>query len=849
MAQLPTIASTANRRLMPSARLNVEGATPAAFGAAVGAGLQQIGDTGADAGRTVQQFELAKQAEARRLAEFDRQTTFVNFGAAQATRLEQAKRDLSGPAQDFTKATMEVFDTDAAAFLEKVPEQDRPAWQARMAQLRAGFAGDALRAEFGQRDSYYKTTIGDALTKLQNGAMSRPDKLADWRAQGEQIINTSGLSAQEKLEYTSTWRANVALSAAQGDIERDPNGALIRLGGIDTQVVEVTTGDGGVPQGQFGRMVGITLQSESGNRRYGADGKLLRSPAGALGEMQVMPGTNRDPGFGVRPAKDSTPEEMARVGRDYLAAMLRRYKGDAAKAWAAYNAGPGTVDKAVEARGAQWLAGTPAETQAYVAKNMRALGTQGPDGSFTTVVTGNGAVDPRYADLPASARAQLIGSAHREVDRREQAVQAAERQAHEDWLNSFMTDLLDGKAGAEDIAAARASGRLTDANEIVRAQNVVASREQQNDDLTTYNAMWAANQQFNPYDDDAKRAVEVGYKQAVINGNNPAAAVSAIWQRTGILPESGGAMLRGGLVSTDPNRVAAAASVAANMLQRNPNAFAGVQGGSDIEQAAALYSHYVNDLGLTAQDAAQRVAQRNAPEVRRKIDVNKPAVDEFRKTLRQKDVGNMLSNAFGGWFSIDPEFTAPAQRSAAAQDYADFAADHFERHGDAGAAETYAMSQMKKLYGAVNGRLMKFPPTRAYPPVAGSHDYVLQQAQGDIKAATGRDIPLDRVYLMPIPGATAEAFRAGREVPYALHYIDEVDGQQVFRTIPGQAFTASVPAARRAAGVEFGRQRGNAQGYKGLPLSQLKQKFPKNEGESNLAYQQRLGRIQWKGSE
>ena len=129
----------------------------------------------------------------------------------------------------------------------------------------------------------------------------------------------------------------------------------------------------------FDRLVGITMQTESGGRRYGADGQLLTSPKGARGEMQVMPGTQRDPGFGVKPAQNDSPDELARVGRDYLRAMLKRYDGDPALAWAAYNAGPGRVDEAVmrakasPTDGASWLTFMPNETQAYVAKNLKML--------------------------------------------------------------------------------------------------------------------------------------------------------------------------------------------------------------------------------------------------------------------------------------------------------------------------------------------------------------------------------------------------------------------------------------------------------------------------------------------
>src|SRR3569623_1025331 len=119
------------------------------------------------------------------------------------------------------------------------------------------------------------------------------------------------------------------------------------------------------------RMTNITMQSESGGNPNAV------SPKGAKGVMQVMDATNAAPGFGVAPAKDNSPEERARVGRDYLAAMVQKY-GDPAKAWAAYNAGPGALDAAMsQAKDGNWLALMPKETQDYVAKNVTALNAGG----------------------------------------------------------------------------------------------------------------------------------------------------------------------------------------------------------------------------------------------------------------------------------------------------------------------------------------------------------------------------------------------------------------------------------------------------------------------------------------
>ena len=114
------------------------------------------------------------------------------------------------------------------------------------------------------------------------------------------------------------------------------------------------------------RLDQITVYSESRGNPNAV------SPKGAMGRFQVMPATARDPGFGIRPWNGTQPD-LDRVGREYRRAMEKKYGGDVSAMWAAFNAGPTRVDRAMKRHGDNWLSGLPAETQNYVAQNLRML--------------------------------------------------------------------------------------------------------------------------------------------------------------------------------------------------------------------------------------------------------------------------------------------------------------------------------------------------------------------------------------------------------------------------------------------------------------------------------------------
>ena len=130
------------------------------------------------------------------------------------------------------------------------------------------------------------------------------------------------------------------------------------------------------PQAKSGNVGSIDNVINSMAQKYGVDPTLIQqvvkaesgfnskatSQAGAMGLMQLMPGTAAS--YGVQNAYDAT--QNVDGGTHFLKDLLDRFQGNVPLTLAAYNAGPGAVEK---------YQGVPPykETQAYVQKIMAGL--------------------------------------------------------------------------------------------------------------------------------------------------------------------------------------------------------------------------------------------------------------------------------------------------------------------------------------------------------------------------------------------------------------------------------------------------------------------------------------------
>jgi hypothetical protein len=297
----------------------------------------------------------------------------LELGADMQTKAAEMQPDGSGFHDTFVT---ETFKPKRDQFLATVPDRLKPKFEALLSDDGGADATEwSIRAATAERDqnyAYQRDEIKLAADQTAVAISMQPEAYDSLLDQGLTLIEASSLPKPEKDKLRRDWENTAQVAMLNQLLETDPQGVFRELG-YDPRQLSPTT--------QFEVLSRAVQWQESADNPNAVSGK------GAVGLMQVMPGTAREIaqklGDAQFPAGENdtavsayltNPYVNKRYGEFYLKEQLRAFantRDPLETALVAYNAGPGVAQKWVESGYDDKL--LPKETRDYKANIMASI--------------------------------------------------------------------------------------------------------------------------------------------------------------------------------------------------------------------------------------------------------------------------------------------------------------------------------------------------------------------------------------------------------------------------------------------------------------------------------------------
>ena len=440
---------------------------------AIGRGLQQAGGAVSDYAQAQVQIEET-------LAATNADNQYLKVQSVASTKLADFRTKPGKLALDARPSIDKALDDAINSALAEVDPRTKRFLEPKLARLRSEASNEVASYSIGQAKVYQQETGKALLGNLKEMAADADDpaKASDYvmqaKAQARKNMEMAGLGdpaviqraefeAGSDIHYAKVQRyqsvgdidmadAYVEAHASELTVEHEVAIRAALKGPLQERQAasDFIDATGGLPpQGEPGKgipgidsMFAAIRTQESGGRQFSKDGKPLTSSAGAIGIMQVMPGTAPEAArlAGVRWDEDkyrNDPAYNQAIGEAYFKEMLRQFK-DPEVAAAAYNAGPGAVRKAIS-KGGNYLDHLSGETKDYVSKFRARTGSPQQAARQWDKEAVYASIDERAdeGDWSFERRERAKGYADRQIAREEQMLARREDAADEaasEWM-------------------------------------------------------------------------------------------------------------------------------------------------------------------------------------------------------------------------------------------------------------------------------------------------------------------------------------------------------------------------------------------------------------------------------
>lgn len=365
MAQIPRY--EAQQTLNPDAG----GMPQPVVGSPMGEALQGLGRQVGNVATVLQR----KQEQEKQKDAFRASSAYRKLQLDLGQQLDEAEQNIAPDGSDFhDQFVRDIYRPERDKFLTGLSPEMRERYEILLDDNGPDSSEWSIKAATKERDQtyrWYEQEIGVSQQQLATAIASNPDEYDKLLDAGMSEIDASGLPTDKKMQQRDAWERMAQVSFLNRMMEQDPEGVLKSLG-ADPRYLSPTT--------QFESLKKALVVQESGGDPNAV------SPKGAIGIMQVMPGTARDIAKEIgdknfNPNWDPTEVEAylsnatvnQRYGDYYLKKQIRDFAatGGIEAALVAYNGGP--------ERAKAWIKSNfddkvlPAETRKYYKAVMARL--------------------------------------------------------------------------------------------------------------------------------------------------------------------------------------------------------------------------------------------------------------------------------------------------------------------------------------------------------------------------------------------------------------------------------------------------------------------------------------------